>query len=359
MSMFCASMNKLISICIPVYNSEKYLSDCINSIFKQTYNNIEILFNDNGSTDASFKILQNYLTTDNRIRIFKSKNSGPAGARNLLIDNARGSYLLFVDSDDIIDRDYVLDFVNSINKGSMPICGMSVDYINDGHSVKTNFNDEILKTLSQKIFYLDKLGLLYSPCNKLYDKKIINGFGLRFNENFKNCEDLRFNVDYLKHINDIFIIPKSNYHYRKFDVTSDVNSYRENIIDVALNGIKLKNDLYNYFNLYDDNQQLFLTRTNIDVLNYCIINTISYKKNRNKNEIYRIIKFVFCETDKLKLINKFSPINLYQKIFIICYKIKNIYFTYIIYATLLFIRYRFKKFYYLIRKNIFKGCINS
>lgn len=347
-------MEELVSICVPVYNTEKYIDDCINSILKQSYNNIEILFNDDGSIDNSYKILSNYCKNDSRIHIYRSKNSGPAGARNLLIDNSNGKYILFIDSDDVVDRDYVLDFVKSVKYGVMAICGMSVDYINEGHSVKTNFTNGKLNNLSEKIFYLDKLGLLYSPCNKLYDKEILDAYKLRFNENLKNCEDLDFNVRYFKYIKDISIISKSNYHYRKFGVISDVNSYREDIVNITLNGINLKNDLYNYFKLEEKQQQLFLLGTNIDVLNYCIINSITYETKRNRKDIYEIIKFVFGETSKFKYINDFVPNNLFQKIFILCYKTKNITFTFLLYKTLLFFRYRLKTLYSFVRKLVLK-----
>jgi len=348
-------MEELVSICVPVYNTEKYIDDCINSILKQSYNNIEILFNDDGSIDNSYKILSNYCKNDSRIHIYRSKNSGPAGARNLLIDNSNGKYILFIDSDDVVDRDYVLDFVKSVKYDVMAICGMSVDYINEGHSVKTNFTNGILNNLSEKIFYLDKLGLLYSPCNKLYDKKILDAYKLRFNENLKNCEDLDFNVRYFKYIKDISIISKSNYHYRKFGVISDVNSYREDIVNITLNGISLKNDLYNYFKLQEKQQQLFLLGTNIDVLNYCIINTITYSKKRSKDEIYGIIKMVFEKTSNLEYINDYKPNNLFRKIFFICYKIRNINLTYYLYCILICFRHKFKKIYFSIRKNVFSN----
>lgn len=347
-------MNELISICVPVYNTEKYLCDCIRSIQKQSYSNIEVLFNDDGSTDNSYAIIQQFAQHDKRIIVQNSSHLGPAGARNVLINNSKGNYILFIDSDDIVDSDYVMDFVNSIRIDSMPICGMSVDYINEGYSVKTKFSEEKLNTLNDKVYYLDKLGLLYSPCNKLYDKKLIDILKLRFNENMSNCEDLDFNVRYLKNIKDISIIPKSNYHYRKFNTTSDVNSYRKDIIDVTLNGINLKTELYNYFNLKYVDNSLFLLSTNIDVLNYCLINTITYSRLRNRQEIYSIIEFVFKQANDLDDINKFAPNNLFQKIFLFCYKTHNINFTFILYNILLVLRHKFKSLYGLIRKKQFK-----
>lgn len=343
-------MNDLVSLCVPVYNTEKYLCDCIESIQKQSYSNIEVLFNDDGSTDSSYEILQEYAKLDNRFRVNKSSNRGPAGARNLLINNVKGKYVLFVDSDDVIDKDYVQDFVSNTKEFSLTICGMSVDYINEGKSIKTSFNSNKSVSLSDKIFHLDKLGLLYSPCNKLYDKEVIYKYNLRFNESLENCEDLDFNVRYLKYINDIIIIPKSNYHYRKFDVISDVNSFRKDIVRVALDGISLKNELYDYFRLDNKEQRLFLLSTNVDVLNYCLINAITYSRLRNREGVLYIIEFVNNQTNSFDYINEFVPNNLFQSIFMFCYRTNNTYFTFVVYKILLLLRYTFKGIYGLFRK---------
>ena len=348
-------MNELVSVCIPVYNTENYLCDCIESLTKQSYSNIELLFNDNGSTDNSLAILQKYAHLDNRIKIYSTTNSGPAGARNILINNSKGRYILFVDSDDVVANDYVLDFINSIKSNAISICGMSIDYINDSNSVETNFGDICNGTLSDKVFYLDKLGLLYSPCNKLYDRLIIDQYNIMFNESLCNCEDLDFNVKYLKYINDIVIVPKSNYYYRKYDKISDVNSFRKNIKEVVLNGIKLKNELYNYFCLEEKENQLVLLSSNVDVLNYGLINTITYFRYREQKEVLDIISFIFEEANNLEYVDCFVPKNLFQKIFMFCYKTKSKYLTFIIYKLLLFIRHRFKKIYGFIRKY----CLNN
>ena len=95
-----------ISVIIPVYNSEKFLKKCLDSIINQTLNDIEIICIDDGSTDKSLRILNNFADKDNRITIINQKNSGPSAARNKGIENAKGEYIGFVDSDDWIDLDF-------------------------------------------------------------------------------------------------------------------------------------------------------------------------------------------------------------------------------------------------------------
>ena len=95
-----------ISVIVPVFNSSKYISRCIESILNQTYNNFELILVDDGSIDNSLSILKEYETKDKRIKVFTQKNSGPGVARNLGIAKATGDYIVFVDSDDYIDEEY-------------------------------------------------------------------------------------------------------------------------------------------------------------------------------------------------------------------------------------------------------------
>ena len=104
----------LISIVVPIYNVEKYLEKCINSIIIQTYKNIEIILVNDGSTDSSGKICDIYLKKDKRIKVIHKKNGGLSDARNVGIENAKGKYIAFIDSDDFIDSDFIEILYNLI-----------------------------------------------------------------------------------------------------------------------------------------------------------------------------------------------------------------------------------------------------
>ena len=101
-------MEKLVSIIVPVYNVENYLTECIESTLKQTYHNVEIILIDDGSTDRSGKICDTYANKDNRIKVFHKKNGGLSDARNMGIGKVTGEYIYFLDSDDILDRKSVV-----------------------------------------------------------------------------------------------------------------------------------------------------------------------------------------------------------------------------------------------------------
>lgn len=106
----------LISVIVPVYNVEKYLRKCIDSILCQTYKNFEIILIDDGSSDNSGKICDEYLNRDERISVFHKKNQGLSEARNTGIKKAKGKYLTFVDSDDFINEEYILNLYDNLKK---------------------------------------------------------------------------------------------------------------------------------------------------------------------------------------------------------------------------------------------------
>ena len=119
--------NKIISVIVPVYNVEKYLSECIESIIDQTYLDLEIILINDGSTDGSFDICKEYEKRDSRIKLIDKINGGLSSARNAGIDNASGAYLCFVDSDDCLEKDALMQLYQAISESDISICSMSSD----------------------------------------------------------------------------------------------------------------------------------------------------------------------------------------------------------------------------------------
>ena len=106
----------LITVVVPVYNVEQYLKDCIDSIILQTYKDIEIILVDDGSTDTSGLICDEYKSKDKRIKVFHKENGGLSSARNCGIENATGKYITFVDSDDVVRENYILFLYKAIKE---------------------------------------------------------------------------------------------------------------------------------------------------------------------------------------------------------------------------------------------------
>ena len=111
-------MNPLVSVIIPIYNVEKYLGRCLDSVINQDYKNIEIILINDGATDNSLNIAIDYQKKDKRIKVFSQKNQGLSAARNTGLDKAVGNYITFIDSDDYVSKDYVSYMFNLLKKNN-------------------------------------------------------------------------------------------------------------------------------------------------------------------------------------------------------------------------------------------------
>lgn len=131
------AMNKLVSIVIPVYNVEEYLHDCFYSVMNQKYTNLQIIAVNDGSTDNSLNILNEFSRQDKRIEVYSKKNGGLSDARNFGLKHIKGDYISFVDSDDVIDKDMISTLVNNIENydADISVCGYTFVF-NDKKFVK-------------------------------------------------------------------------------------------------------------------------------------------------------------------------------------------------------------------------------
>lgn len=224
----------MVSIVVPVYNAENYLSPCIESILNQTYKNIEVILVNDGSRDRSGLICEKFAIKDNRVKVIHQKNSGPSTARNVGIKNARGKYIQFVDADDCIEHNMTERLVREMKDNSqLVICGYKIIYKNNNKTIHINKIPDQYGTYGKDDF-LKIFGRLYeerlinSPCNKLYVNEIIKNFNLNFPEGIKMGEDLLFNLEYFKLCKKVSVISEPLYYYIKLNNSSLTNSYEEN-----------------------------------------------------------------------------------------------------------------------------------
>jgi len=199
---------KLISIIIPIYNVEKYLKQCIDSIINQTYINLEIILVDDGSTDNCGKICDEYGLKDNRIKVIHKQNGGLSSARNAGLDIAKGEYIGFIDSDDYVEKDMYENMYNTALKTNtkLVICNWSVG--NTGKWIKNkNFPKKNILTSNEALdfFYND----MY-VWNKLYEKDIVQH--LRFIETF--AQDVLYTFVAFKRVKNIACLNKHECYYR-------------------------------------------------------------------------------------------------------------------------------------------------
>lgn len=214
------------SIIVPVYNVETYLKRCLDNLKNQTYNNFEVLLIDDGSTDKSGLICDEYSSRDKRFKVYHKENEGVSSARNLGISEASGDYITFVDSDDWIDITY-LSFVTELLEEANP--DLLVNSFNRADDKSIKYID--LSSKNRKHFsgyealYEMCVGNYFGwePVARFYKTNKLNN--VRFDEKIKYGEDLLFNYIFLKQKNITIIyepVAKYNYYYR---ITSAVNSY--------------------------------------------------------------------------------------------------------------------------------------
>ena len=222
-------MQPKISIIIPIYNTAKYLPKCLDSIINQTYQNIEIILVNDGSTDNSSKIIQEYAKKDQRIIIINQKNSGQSAARNTGLKQASGEFISFIDSDDTVDKTFIEELLSpylQTHNISLSVCGLRY------HWLKTNTaKDVFLRPLRRRYKHESKIdytlylltvdGRLYSAFNKLYCKKFLKN--THFDQTLNFAEDTKFVLDYIKNTpehSEISFVLKPLCHYNYGTETS-------------------------------------------------------------------------------------------------------------------------------------------
>lgn len=170
-------MNKLVSIIVPVYNVEAYIHTCMESILYQTYENIEIILVDDGATDSSGKICDEYKYVDSRVKVIHKANGGLSDARNVGMKSANGEYLIFIDSDDIISKNYVEYLVNLLEgaDADVGVCSQVHIYPGDKVEFTQENNHIILDSESAIVELLYQKSFLVSAWAKIYKKKLFEG----------------------------------------------------------------------------------------------------------------------------------------------------------------------------------------
>ena len=198
-------MNSKISVIVPIYNTEKYLPNCLDSITSQTHDNLEIILVDDGSTDNSGKIADTYAKKDKRIKVIHQKNAGQTAARNRGIKESTGDYLSFVDSDDQIEPVFYSTLLKLYKDNtSIAVCGHQYRRLKDNSSrnlyqspLKPRGKNETKKAYIIKLLVKD--GRMYSCNNKLFKKEYIKNNNILFDTSINFAEDTKFVLDYLNH----------------------------------------------------------------------------------------------------------------------------------------------------------------
>ena len=202
----------LVSIIVPVYNVERYIDKCINSILEQTYPHIELLLIDDGSPDKSGAICDRYAQKDNRVRVFHKQNAGVSAARNTGINQAKGEFITFVDSDDWLEPQCIGECLNIINKNKLDFLQFSSKRVNDkGDILFLKTGETPILNASQ---YIEADQIYIAAGCSIYRTSIINATNLKFDEDLKLGEDQLFIYHYISKCQSCMRIKDTFYNYR-------------------------------------------------------------------------------------------------------------------------------------------------
>lgn len=291
-----------LSFIIPVYNAGKYIEKCIESIINQTYDNFEIILVDDGSKDNSYELISRYAFKFNKIVAITQENGGPSKARNRGIELATGDYLAFVDVDDYLDESFAERMVEKAYTGKSDLVVCNYTEINSLGTI----NVTIFNTLKANLVEDNDICLaevLKGPggivWGKLFKRSIIEKKNLRFDENYKMCEDLLFCIEYIKEVKFSSRCNEYLYIHNKCNESSITAKYT---LDMFYKQVEIQEkikDILKNNNIYSEDKKALLNERFKDILQYSIEREFSDKNRKKlKEKIININKVILNENIK-------------------------------------------------------------
>ena len=326
--------NNKISIIVPVYNVEKYIKKCLDSIVNQTYKNLEIIIINDGSTDDSLSIVEKYKKKDKRILLISQINQGVSAARNNALKCVSGDYIMFVDSDDWLELDTCHKLIDKVEKeksdivifnfikefNSKSVRNLSYDE-NFDLSIKENYDKFLSVMISPfyKVKNLRYLGLGYA-CNKIIKKDCIKNVKFPFEGIQAYNEDIMFYLQLFKNAKKISLSNEFLYHYRVYDQSAtfkynkDIMLVNDKTYEILSSNVDIKNlylkeaisarmiyNLCKEMNLYIFNDKLTISIKNRIKLLKKEINKEQFKTSIKNIKLYKLNKYMFVYTLLLKM----------------------------------------------------------
>lgn len=349
-----------ISVIVPIYNSEKYLEICLKSIQNQSLKDIEIILIDDGSTDNSGKIADDFSINDSRIKVIHQKNKGLSCARNFGIKISKGEYISFIDSDDWIEPTMFDELYNIARENftDILVSGVVVEYPIENRSIIYIPNESIFtkeKSVFGELFLeLYNCKLSNYAWNKLYKTSFLKENDIQFLEDGMPAEDLFFNLTAFLNAESIGVIKKTFYHYMRRDESSILTKYQKNLLYVEKERIRQFSNFFNYFGMNRDEHLIFLDKLIISARLGLLINIYKNNSPLNYRERITFIKnHIISNKDLSSTIKGYKPQNILEIIFVILYKLSNPILMELVYSVLFFFRRRLKKLYLYFRKKNF------
>lgn len=326
--------NELVSIIIPAYNVENYISKTIYSAINQTYKEKEIIVINDGSTDNTLNKIMEIKKVCNDIIVIDKDNTGVSDTRNVGINKSKGKFITFFDSDDYVDCTYLEDCISIINK-------YNLDLINSGFYSETEMKNG--KSLSTEIKYKEKLykskedikkdivdlfdsAMLYNIWNKIYLKSIIVDNNIIFKE-LDFGEDIEFNKDYIKYTNRFYNLDKCYYHYVREREGATTKLFKKDFFEIRKKEFFDFNEYFEKLGISKTKYYEYSCRRYIERVIGCIENI--FCSDYNLKTIYKEIKKYINDSVTIEAIKYIKPKSKKIMIMLIPIKIKSTFFTFL------------------------------
>lgn len=231
----------VISIVIPIYNCEKYIAECVESLLVQTYQNIEIVLVDDGSSDRSGEICDSYAGRDSRVVVIHQKNQGVSAARNNGIQKCSGKYITFVDSDDYVEKDYCeyLYRLSEENDADVSLTPQPYKFSSCTKADKTESHDDgfDIWTGAQAAVKMLYYKIVISSWNKMFRTKMLKENGIAFNTNLSYGEGFSFVINSFLHSRKVVCGHRMVYNYRVDNANSVMTNFKEKLVSGSIEAL--------------------------------------------------------------------------------------------------------------------------
>lgn len=306
----------MISIIVPVYNSENYIKKCLESLLEQKESNYEIIVIDDGSTDKSKSVCAELQKKSDKIKLYSQDNSGVSNARNYGVSQANGDYVMFVDSDDWIEPDLLISAEEYIKKCNPDVIVYGIKYIDGG---KCSYDSSTTKVecfeqnqVKEYIVDLYHTGAIASSVNKIYKRTIVKN--VQFDEKLKYGEDLKFNMCVFENVKSIVNMPKAFYCYNRHENSLSTNIDARQIKEM----LSLYHESEKFFHNLDIDVQKkneLLERHYFGYLYPYHISLLAKQKNMSMKEKGELIQEIL-NTDYLKYVKDLEKKGVFQKLLV-------------------------------------------
>ncbi|MEW9094156.1 MAG: glycosyltransferase [Clostridiaceae bacterium] len=343
----------LISVVIPVYNLEKYLSTSIESVLNQTFKDFEIIIINDGSSDKSGVLCDRYAEQDNRIKVLHIKNNGVSNARNIGLKYSSGKYVFFCDGDDYIDNHAfeIMVKMSEEYKIDLLICGYYFESHQTGGNNKIHidsypvfWNSDIFypsrESIKKDLVSLWNKSLMYNVWNKFYRLDIIQEHDIRFSTELAMGEDLDFTNKYFMYCNSFYILNNCFYHYIREREDSATTRYVEGWFEIRVEEHKRLLSFFENYGITTLEAKEFLSRRFIERVVGCIENELNNKNTANRSKKRKNIKEMINHLYTRESLRDAKLTSKKMKVILLPIRIKNVSLTYAVGILISFVRKR-------------------